>query len=190
MVDVKPGKLFIVSAPSGAGKTTLCRVLRENYPDMLYSISYTTRAPRNGERNGEDYYFIDKATFQKIIDADGWAEWARVYGHYYGTPADFLNRGLAEGKDILLDIDVQGAAQIVSRYPHSITIFIMPPSSEALKQRLESRGTDSLAAIDIRMDNAIKEMSLKDSYRHVIVNDDFSKAVEELLSIVSRYRSG
>ena len=123
-------------------------MLRKNNPDMLYSISHTTRAPRTGETNGVDYFFVDQAAFQKTIKAGGWAEWARVHDYYYGTSADFLDCGLAEGKDILLDIDVQGAAQIVSRYPDSITIFIMPPSLEALKRRLESRGTDSPATIE------------------------------------------
>lgn len=189
MADSKQGRLFIVSAPSGAGKTTLCRALREKYPDMLYSVSYTTRAPRAGEKNGVDYFFIGKEAFKKAIEAHGWAEWARVHDHFYATSAEFLNRGLSAGKDILLDIDVQGAVQIVTRYPESITIFIMPPSLEALKQRLESRGADRPAVIERRLINAKAEMAQKKMYRHVIVNDKLAEAVAELLSIVGRYRA-
>lgn len=187
MTDPKSGRLFIVSAPSGAGKTTLCKALREKYPDMLYSVSYTTRAPRAGEKNGVDYFFIDEAAFRKKIDAHGWAEWARVHDHFYGTSAEFVNRGLSSRKAILLDIDVQGTVQIVKRYPDSITIFIMPPSLEVLKQRLVSRGTDRPASIEKRLVNAKAEMAQKGIYRHVIVNDKLSDAVKELLSIVGRY---
>lgn len=183
----KPARMFIVSAPSGAGKTTLCRAVRDHFPHMLYSVSHTTRPPRAGEQQGVDYFFIDTKQFEKKIHQGAWAEWAKVHDCYYGTCRRFLRDGLSAGRDILLDIDVQGMLQIVRHYPHSITIFIMPPSIEVLKIRLERRGTDSSAEISKRLANARTEMKKKDLYQHVIVNDRLSAAVERLLGII---RSG
>ena len=188
-VPDRPGHLFILSAPSGAGKSTLCRAVRDRFPDLLYSISYTTRRPRPGEQNGVDYYFIAKDEFEKNIARGKWAEWAEVHGNYYGTSADLLDRGLNGGQDILLDIDVQGMHQILKRYPAGITIFIMPPSLDTLRYRLETRGTDSPEAIAVRLSNAQKEMAQKDLYRHVIVNDQLADAVAELIGIFEKYRS-
>jgi guanylate kinase len=184
----RPGFLFIVSAPSGAGKSTLCRALRNRFPDILYSISYTTRPPRKGEQNGVDYHFIADDEFEKGIARGRWAEWAEVHGNYYGTAADLLNRAPAGGQDILLDIDVQGMRQIIKRYPAGITIFIMPPSLEILRQRLETRGTDGPEIIAVRLKNAQKEMALKDLYRHVVINDQLPDAVAELIGILEKYR--
>ena len=183
------GRLFIISAPSGAGKTTLTRVVLDRFADMLYSVSYTTRESRNGERDGFDYYFISKEEFKKRINSSKWPEWAEVHGNYYGTSAEFLNNGLASGRDILLDIDVQGTRQILERYPDSITIFIMPPSLDTLRNRLKFRGTDSKAVIRKRLLNAEKEITNKDLYLHVIVNDQLSIAIENLISIIEKYRS-
>jgi guanylate kinase len=188
-VPAGPGLLFILSAPSGAGKSTLCRAVRKHFPDLLYSISYTTREPRKGEQNGVDYHFISKAAFERRIARNQWAEWAEVHGNYYGTSVEFIDGGLTDGRDILLDIDVQGTCRILKRYPDAITIFIMPPSLEALRCRLEIRGTDSPDAIALRLENAKQEMSCKDLYRHVIVNDRLSDAVAELIGIIERYRS-
>ncbi|MEJ2166945.1 MAG: guanylate kinase [Desulfobacterales bacterium] len=188
-VPARPGLLFILSAPSGAGKSTLCRAVRKHFPDLLYSISYTTREPRKGEQNGVDYHFISKAAFENGIARNQWAEWAEVHGNYYGTSAEFIDGGLADGRDILLDIDVQGTCRILKRYPDAITFFIMPPSLEALRRRLENRGTDSPEVIDLRLENAKQEMSCKELYRHVIVNDQLSDAVAELIGIIERYRS-
>ena len=182
------GHLFILSAPSGTGKTTLARAVLDRFSDMLYSVSYTTREPRNGEENGVDYCFISKDLFKKNIKAGKWAEWAQVHGNYYGTSAEFIDTGLASGRNILLDIDVQGTIQLLKRYPDSITIFIMPPSVDALRERLELRGTDSRADIERRLVNAKKEMAQKDLYRHVIINDRLPKAVAELVSIIEKYR--
>ncbi len=182
------GRLFILSAPSGAGKTTLCRALMEYSKDMHYSVSYTTREPRKGEKDGIDYHFISKDYFEKQIDAGTWAEWAEVHGNYYGTSAVFLDEAVASGNDILLDIDVEGAKQIIGRYPDSIAIFIMPPSLDILRFRMESRGADSKEVIERRMTNAEKEISQRSIYKHVIVNDNLPKAVEELISIVGMYR--
>lgn len=184
------GTLFVISAPSGAGKTTLCRRILNHFPDILYSISYTTRDLRAGETDGKDYHFISRQTFKKKRDLDYWAEWARVHGHYYGTSAAFLSGSLAKGRDILMDIDVQGAIQILDRFPEAVTIFIMPPSMGALEQRLDSRGTDSRATIKKRMRNAVREMEQKNRYRHVIVNDDLEKTADALIAIVKRCREG
>ena len=181
--------LFIIAAPSGGGKTTLCREVRKRFSDMLYSVSYTTRKLRDGEREGVDYYFIDKNDFENGIAAGEWAEWALVHGNYYGTSKDFLDKGLADGRDILLDIDVQGTRQILEHYTNSVAIFILPPSLEVLQQRLKARGTDSADSIAVRLKNAEKEMSQQDLYHHLIVNDQLSKAVPELISIIENYRT-
>ncbi|MBW1642617.1 MAG: guanylate kinase [Deltaproteobacteria bacterium] len=184
----KRGHIFIVSAPSGSGKTTLCRALMEHIPDLLYSVSFTTRPRRNGENEGIDYYFLSKEEFEKGIKEGKWAEFANVHGNYYGTSADILDKGLHSGKDILLDIDVQGAEQILKRYPESVTIFISPPSMDALKQRLEKRGTDSGEVIKRRLKDAEKELARKDAYRHIIENDELQKAVDDIIAVVKQYR--
>lgn len=185
----KPGFLFIISAPSGAGKSTLCRAVLDRFSDLVYSVSTTTRSPRNGEQNGLDYHFIAKDEFEKGIACSRWAEWAEVHGHYYGTSADFLDGELSVGRDILLDIDIQGTRQILQRYPDGVTIFIMPPSLETLKFRLQSRGTDSPEVIAVRLKNAREEMAQKDLYRHIITNDRLTDAVAELIAIFEKYRS-
>jgi guanylate kinase len=182
------GCLFVVSAPSGAGKTTLCSALRRQVPDLLYSVSYTTRAPRPGEQDGKDYVFIGLDEFRRGIEQDKWAEWALVHGNYYGTSAEVIDQALAAGKDLLLDIDVQGAAQIRRRFPKAVTIFIMPPSMEVLRQRLESRGTDSRETIEKRMRNASAEIAEKPAYRYVVVNDRLPEALARLVEIVTRRR--
>ena len=182
------GRLFVVSAPSGAGKTTLCRALLDHFADIAYSVSTTTRKPRKGEKDGLDYHFMDEKRFVEKLKDHCWAEWAVVHGHYYGTSAAFLDQTLASGRDILLDIDVQGTRQILERYPDAITIFIMPPSLTVLKERLERRETESREAIDKRMRNAETEMTQKDLYRHVIVNDRLPAATQALIDIVGSYR--
>jgi len=183
------GILFIVSAPSGAGKTTLCLALRRHYPDLRYSVSHTTRPPRPGEEDGVDYCFLTPDQFEDGIQKDAWAEWAEVHGHYYGTAAAFLNHGLASGRGILLDIDVQGTRQILKRFPDSVTIFIMPPSLAVLKERLVARGTDSATVIARRLINAEKEIAQREIYRHVIVNDQLEQATAELINLIARYRT-
>jgi guanylate kinase len=182
------GRLFIISAPSGAGKTTLCKRLRERYADMMYSISYTTRPPRPGETDGEDYHFITTEDFLEKQAHGYWAEWARVHEHYYGTSAEFLSDTVARGRDVLMDIDVQGAMQIQERFPEAVTIFIMPPSMEVLEQRLAGRGTDDPAVVEKRLQNAVRELAYKDRYRHIIVNDDLDRAADKLIDIVKHYR--
>ena len=185
----KSAHFFIIAAPSGGGKTTLCREVRKRFSDMRYSVSYTTRKLRDGEQEGVDYHFIGKNDFENGIAAGKWAEWALVHGNYYGTSKDFLDKGLADGRDILLDIDVQGTRQILEHYTNSVAIFILPPSLEVLQQRLKARGTDSAESIAVRLKNAEKEMSQQDLYHHLIVNDQLSKAVPELISIIENYRT-
>ena len=180
--------LFIISAPSGGGKTTLCREVRKNFPDMLYSVSYTTRKPRKREQDGVDYHFIGKNEFITRIDDGKWAEWALVHGNYYGTDSTFLDEGLIAGHDILLDLDVQGTRQLLKRYAECVAIFIRPPSLKVLQRRLEARGSDSAEAISVRLRNAEKEIVQQDLYHHVIVNDQLSIAIEELISIIEKYR--
>jgi len=184
------GRLFILSAPSGAGKTTLCRALIKHFNDMLYSVSYTTREPRKDEINGADYNFISKEDFTVKIKEGKWAEWAEVHGNFYGTSARFLNKAIASGRDVLLDIDVEGTGQILKRYPDSITVFIMPPTLEILRKRIKSRGADSMEVIEKRMKNAEEEISRRGIYRHVIINDSLQEAVAELVGIVDMYRKG
>jgi len=185
----KQGRLFIISAPSGGGKTTLSKALLNRFNDILYSVSYTTRSPRNGEQDGVDYYFIQKKDFEKRIESGHWAEWAEVHGNYYGTSAEFLDRGLASGRDIFLDIDVQGTFQILENYPDSVTIFIMPPSLETLRKRLEMRRSESRSTIKRRLLTAEKEMAQKGFYRYVVVNDQLSASIDKLIAIIEKYHN-
>jgi guanylate kinase len=181
------GHLFIISAPSGGGKTTLSKAVVNRFKDILYSVSYTTRSPRNSEQDGVDYYFIPQKEFKDRVASGYWAEWAKVHGNYYGTSGEFLEKGLASGRDILLDIDVQGTLQILRKYPDSITIFIMPPSLETLRKRLEMRRTESRETIKRRLLTAEKEMAQKGLYRYVIVNDQLSVSIEKLITIIEKY---
>ena len=183
----KPGRLLILSAPSGTGKTTICNQVFKRVPELVFSVSHTTRPPRPGERPGIDYYFVSREEFERKIEANQWAEWARVHDNYYGTSAEFLDSALARQQTVLLDIDVQGAAQIRKRYTGCVTIFIMPPSMEALQRRLEARQTDDAAFIQKRLANAEKEIAQKDLYHHIIVNDDLQTAVDEMVSLILQY---
>lgn len=182
------GHIYIVSAPSGAGKSTLCRELLKIYPDITYSISHTTRAPRAGEQEGVDYHFITRDAFKERIERGVMAEWAEVHGNYYGTSLETLEASVAKGIDVLLDIDVQGARQMCEAIPECVTIFIMPPSVEELRARLEKRGTDTRDTIEKRMENAEGEMAQRDFYRHVIVNDGLDDAVAAFVDVVKRCR--
>lgn len=187
-VPRRKGHLFIVSAPSGAGKTTLCKAVLDRFQDILYSVSYTTRKPRINEKMGVDYHFITKEEFIKGIENGKWAEWAQVHGNFYGTSVEFINKGLSTGRDILVDIDVQGTMQILKKYAGAVTFFIMPPSLEVLKKRLESRGTEDADSIAKRIQTGKEEMVQKSVYLHVIVNDSLSEAISELVSIIENYR--
>ncbi|MFW6011174.1 MAG: guanylate kinase [Desulfosalsimonas sp.] len=185
----KTGRLFILSAPSGTGKTTLCRRILSAFPDMRYSVSYTTRSPRNAETEGEDYHFISKEKFEQMIRENKWAEWAKVHENYYGTSAEMLEKELSEGHDVLLDIDVNGARQIIKCFPESVPVFIMPPTMDELYRRLKKRDSDRPEAIEKRLRAAQQEMACKNEYRHVIVNDDLEETVEKLAALIKEYRN-
>jgi guanylate kinase len=184
--DPTNGRLFILSAPSGAGKTTLCNALRRRFKELFYSISYTTRPPRSGEKNGREYFFITHEEFEQGIQSRRWAEWAMVHGHYYGTSAQWIETALTSGKSVLMDIDVQGARQIKQRFPKAVSIFIMPPSIEELETRLRLRGKDNNDVIALRMQNARNEIAQKDAYDYIVVNDDLDKAICELIELVKQ----
>ncbi len=179
----KKGTLFVISAPSGAGKTTLVGQALKKIPQLFYSISHTTRKPRTGEIHGKDYYFIDEPEFQTLIDQNQWIEWAQVHGNFYGTSKAFVTKKLEAGENILLDIDVQGAKQIMNSKLGLVSVFILPPSIEVLLQRLENRGTDSKTVILHRMENAQLEIDQQSAYDHVIVNDEIDQAIADLCSI-------
>lgn len=187
-VTAAQGLIFVISAPSGAGKTTLCSLIREHFGDLAYSVSYTTRSPRPGEVDGKDYFFIPTETFRHGIASGRWAEWAQVHGNYYGTSAEWIRQTLAEGRDILMDIDVQGARQIVACFPAAVTIFIMPPSFESLRQRILKRGGDDPDMVELRLHNARTEMNQKDFYRHVVINDQLATATAGLIRLMQDYR--
>lgn len=178
------GCLFIVSAPSGAGKTTLCKAVRERFKDLAYSVSFTTRSARQGERHGEDYFFISHGEFEEGIRTGRWAEWAEVHGNYYGTSAQWVNDTLAEGRSILMDIDVAGAHQMIGRFPQAETIFIMPPSLEELERRLRKRGTDDQKTIKVRLENACAEIAEKGWYKHLLINDHLDQATRRLIALM------
>jgi len=180
--------VVVVSAPSGAGKTTiLARVLRD-LGGIRFSVSHTTRAPRGAEREGVEYHFVDRAAFARLRDEGGLLEWAEVHGNLYGTGVAEIERASAAGVDILLDLDVQGAAQVRRRIPEAVTVFILPPSYEVLEHRLRGRGQDDEAAIARRLAAAGREIDAFEQYDYAIVNDDIDACVEELKSIVRAAR--
>jgi guanylate kinase len=183
MIMKKNGQLFVISAPSGAGKTTLIQQVMVRFPQVSYSVSHTTRPPRPGEIDGKDYFFVTEQTFTRMIQAGEWLEWARVHAHYYGTSRPFVEKQLAAGSSLLLDIDVQGARQIMDAGLDPVTIFILPPSIEELRQRLEKRGTDSAQTIALRLENAKKEIALTHLYQYVVKNDDLTTAADQLCAI-------
>lgn len=178
------GLLIIISAPSGTGKSTLCRKLINNLPNAYYSVSVTTRNPRRGEVQGKDYFFVSRNEFKQKIKRGELAEWALVYGHYYGTPKNFLEKNLVEGKDIILDIDVRGAMKLKKRYPEAVFIFLASPSFSELKRRIKGRSKDSEAAIRKRLTNARWEIGQIESYDYLVINDRLVDAFRRVKSIV------
>lgn len=178
------GTLFIVSAPSGAGKTSLVRQLQASLDGFTVSISHTTRPKRVGETHGADYYFVDHAEFERMIAEGAFLEHAKVFDQYYGTARATVEAALASGRDVLLEIDWQGARQVKALMPESQSLFILPPSREALETRLRGRGQDDEATIARRMRDATAEMSHYAEYDYLIVNDRFERALEEMRSIV------
>jgi guanylate kinase len=182
------GNLFIISAPSGAGKSTLINALLKQHADMQLSVSHTTRSPRPGESNGVQYHFTDVPTFKQLIAQDQFIEWAEVFGNYYGTSKAALADKLAQGIDVFLDIDWQGARQIKQQLPFVTSIFILPPSVEALEQRLNQRGQDSAEVIAGRMAKARDEISHAGEYDYWVVNDDLELALQQFSGIIQTQR--
>ncbi|KPQ30780.1 MULTISPECIES: guanylate kinase [unclassified Halomonas] len=178
------GTLFIVSAPSGAGKTSLVRELIDSLDGIQVSVSHTTRARREGEVDGVNYHFTDAATFEAMIECGEFFEYAKVFDNYYGTSRQAAQTILDAGQDVILEIDWQGARQVREQMPEAVSIFILPPSRSELERRLASRGTDEHAIIARRMRDAISEMSHYDEYDYLVVNDDFTTALQELQSLV------
>lgn len=180
---------FVISAPSGAGKTSLCKRALETVPGLTFSVSHTTRPARNGEKDGVDYYFTDEATFDRMVKENKFLEWANVYGRRYGTSKGEIERARSIGKDLLIEIDCQGAAQLRRVMSEAIRIFIVPPSLETLKQRLSKRGTESEQEIERRFSIAMKELSDYKNFQYAIVNDDFERAAREMESVIWAERS-
>lgn len=174
----------ILSAPSGAGKTTIARLLLERRVDLGYSVSCTTRPRRAGEVDGQDYHFLSRAQFEAERDVGAFAEWAEVHGQYYGTLRREVERVLASGRHCLMDIDVQGARQFRTAFPETVLVFIMPPSGEVLLQRLTGRGSEDRERLLVRLRNAKAEIADVGRYHYVVVNDDLGKAVERVASII------
>lgn len=181
------GILYIISAPSGSGKSTLVNELRSMVPSLEFSVSYTTRPPRGSEHNGREYYFISRPEFERMIGEDQFLEHALVFGHYYGTAVRVLQDAKASGKDLLLDIDVQGAEQVRKKVPDAVSIFVMPPTRETLEQRLRNRSqTDKVdpKVIERRLENAEKEIVNYNKYGYILVNKILDRAAHELKAIV------
>jgi guanylate kinase len=178
----------VVSAPSGAGKTTLCREARLRLPDLAYSVSYTTRAPRPSELEGTDFVFVTEAKFRSLQERGEFAEWATVHGNLYGTRATVLEEALQEGRDVLLDIDTQGAAQLRARYPEAVLVFIVAPSLAELDQRLRERRSDAETEIARRLARARDEVKLWRRYDYLVVNRDLKEAAEHLTAIITAER--
>ena len=182
------GSLFVVAAPSGAGKTTLVRLLLEKEKEVQLSISFTTRAPRPGEQDGRDYHFIDIPVFRAMIERQEFLEWAEVHGNFYGTSKKWISDQLNVGADVLLEIDWQGAQQVCSLFSEAIGIFFLPPSMEELTRHLTGRGTDGIDVITRRLAAAQAEMRHVEEFDYVIVNDQLAQALEDLRAIVRASR--
>jgi len=180
----REGVLYVISAPSGAGKTTLCKEIIDIFPNLRHSVSYTTRTPRQGEVHGRDYFFVAQEEFSRMAAAGEFAEWAEVHGNHYGTSLATLNDCRSQGIDLILDIDCQGARQLKGRFEGGVYIFVLPPSIEELRRRLDNRSSDTEEVIERRINNAAGEIKEARWYDYIIVNDRFSEAVEQLKSVL------
>jgi guanylate kinase len=185
----RSGILFVVSSPSGGGKGTLVQRMLDALPDLSYSVSYTTRTPRNGELDGREYFFVARNRFEQMVAANEFLEWASVHGNLYGTARRQVMREINEGRDIVLEVDVQGAASVRELIAESVSIFILPPSHEVLRERLLKRGTDTAEELELRLRNAPAELSHYTAFDYLIVNDDVDSAANRLVAIVNAERS-
>jgi guanylate kinase len=185
MTEPKPrGLLIVVSSPSGAGKTTLCRRLIDEFPDIVFSVSYTTRPLRRGEEEGIDYHFVDRATFDAMVAREEFAEWAEVHGNRYGTTVEAVAQALDGGRHVLFDIDYQGGRQIKAKFEkEAVLVFVLPPSLAELERRLRQRATDEADVIDLRLKKALDELKQYGLYQYLIVNDDLPRAYDRLRAI-------
>ena len=181
---MRKGLLILISGPSGTGKGTVCDLLRQKHPEISYSISATTRQPRSGEQDGVNYYFYTKEKFQEMIDQGQLLEWAEVYGNFYGTPKQKVLDRLEAGEDILLEIDTQGALNVMKVMPEGLFIFLLPPSLEELAARLKGRGTETEESLHRRLGAAVDEIKLATKYRYVVVNDKVEDAQETIAKII------
>ncbi|MGL1932979.1 MAG: guanylate kinase [Desulfotalea sp.] len=185
-----PGKLFVLSAPSGTGKTTILKKVMSQLSGLQFSVSHTTRDPRDGEEDGVDYHFVSKKYFEKLITEESFLEYANVHGNYYGTSYGAINDQLNSGLDVILDIDVQGARLVMNNSQTDASfVFIMPPSLELLEKRLRSRATDSDETIELRMTNAVEEIKYASTYDYLVVNDVLEDAVSMLSAVIIAERS-
>jgi guanylate kinase len=178
------GLIFIISAPSGTGKTTLVREIIQKLPGLQFSVSFTTRLPRPNEKEGEDYHFVSHSTFQKMVEKNSFLEWAEVLGNRYGTPRPDFKKLELEEVDLILDIDTQGAKKVMKEIGHPVLIYLLPPSLKVLKERLVNRGGDSLEMVKFRLSNARRDIEEAHGYHYVIVNDSMEDAVKKLESII------
>ena len=178
------GVLIIISGPSGVGKGSICHMLMARNPNLFYSVSATTRAPREGEVDGENYHFLTKAQFEARIAEGDFLEWAELFGNYYGTPKSAVLQMLASGKDVILEIDTQGAMQVKAAYPMGIFIFILPPSLEALEERILKRGSETAESLALRLLESERELAMAPRYDYQVVNDDLQTAVQEMEYII------
>ena len=187
---MKPqGVLLVLSGPSGAGKGTICQKLRENRNDLSYSVSATTRAPRKGEVDGKDYFFLTIDRFKEMIANDEMLEYAEIYGNYYGTPRSYVMNILDQGRDVVLEIDPQGALQIKKRFPDAVFVFIVPPSLDELTKRIYKRGTDSEEVIKRRLSAATSELAYASKYDYILVDDEVEEASKAVSSIIDAERN-
>lgn len=183
------GILFVVSSPSGGGKGTLIQRVLSRLPNLSYSVSYTTRKPREGEVEGREYFFVKREQFSEMIEKDEFLEWATVHSHLYGTSRGQVARDVSQGRDIILEVDVQGAASIRNLIDDAVSVFILPPSLEILRQRLVARGTDSPEELAVRLRNAPEELKAYKAFDYVIINDDAERAAAQLTAVIEAERT-